>query len=76
MVSHGEHSSVTDTLAELAKRGLPVRKVGSSNPSPVKPKTYQIDTYRYLARLSALLRWDKDLLAQCHDNGTVWDIES
>ena len=38
--------------------------------------TYKIDTYRFLAKCSALLGEDKDWLAQYQDNVTEWDIRS
>ena len=51
-------------------------KVGSSNPSRVKRVTCEIDTYRYLAWLSALIAYVKDWLAEYQDNVIVWDMGS
>ena len=48
-----------------------VQKVRSSNPSRVKPVTYQIDTCGYLAWRLALIGYEKDWLAQCQDSVTV-----
>ena len=50
------------------ERILPLRKVGSSNPGRVKPTR---DTWGL-----ALLRQDKDCLAQYQDDVIEWDIES
>ena len=36
----------------------------------------KIYTFHYLARCSALLRYEKDWFTQCQDNGTEWDIRS
>ena len=56
--------------------GLPVRKVGSSNPSRIKLMIYRIDNCNYLAWCSVLIGSDQNCLVQHQDNVTVWDIMS
>ena len=43
------------TVAESVEHRSSVREIVSSNPSRVKPMTYQIDTCCFLARCSAIL---------------------
>ena len=50
---------------------LPIQKVGSLNPSRVKPMTYQIETCHYRAWCFALIGFDKDWFAQYQDNVTA-----
>ena len=52
--------------AELIERGPCV--IRSLIPSRVRAMTYQIDTCRFLAWISALIGSRKDWLAQCQDN--------
>ena len=63
-------------MAKLVERNVPMQKVRSSNPVQVKPMTYKIDTFYYLAWHLALLELDKDLLAQQQDNVSKWEIKS
>ena len=56
-----------DTVAESVERRPPVWEIGSLIPGRVKPKTYKIDTYHYLAWCSALSWHGKDYLAQYQD---------
>ena len=49
-------------------------EIGSLVPGRVKPMTFKIDTYCFLAQCSALIAQGKAWLAQCQYNGTEWDI--
>ena len=51
-------------------------KVRSSNPAPVKPMIYIIDSYYYRAWCFALVGKGKDQLAQYQDNTTEYNIGS
>ena len=55
-------------LAESVERTPPVRESGSLRLGRVKPMTYKIDTYHYLAWHSALIEYGKNWLAQYQDN--------
>ena len=65
--------SQPEVVTEFVQRRLPVLKVGSSNPSRVKPVTYKIDTCHYLAWRLVLIGYDNDWLVQYKDNVTEWD---
>ena len=58
------------------------KKNPPKTPSQVKPMTYQIETCRYVAWLSALIGYGKDSFShpicskEYYDNGTEWDIGS
>ena len=53
-----------------------VREIVDLNPGRVKPMAYQIDTFHFLARCSALLGEGNDWLTQYQDNVTEWGIGS
>ena len=63
-------------VAKSVERRLPIQKIGSLNPSWVKPMTFKVDTSQYLAWCSALMRYDKDRLARYRSNVTVCDMRS
>ena len=46
---------VLDTVVESIERKFPIQEVRSSIPYPVKPMTYKLDIYHYLAWRSAVL---------------------
>ena len=49
-----------DAVDESVERNLPMQKVVSSIPGRVKPMTYKIDTCRFLAKRSRVVREGKD----------------
>ena len=63
-------------VTELVERGPRLREIRSSIPRRVKPMTYKIDTFRFLAWHSTLIWSDKDWFAEYQDNATEWDIRS
>ena len=56
-------------VADPVKRGLSMWKIGSSNPSQVKPKIYQIDICAYIAWCWAFSGQDYDWLGEFQDSG-------
>ena len=56
-------------MAEWDEHLFPILADGGS-PWPSQTKNLEINTYRFLARHSALLEQCKDWLASCQDNAT------
>ena len=55
-------------LGESVEHEPPLWEIGSLLPAQVKPLTYKIDTYHFLAWHSAQIALGKDWLAQRWDN--------
>ena len=52
-------------VTESVQRRLPMRNIRSSNTSRIKPMTFKIKTFHYLAWRLILIGQENDFLAQC-----------